>query len=143
MTPIGDFAAPPATEPRAGTVPVNTGTAPVTAAPAPTRKRRAYQVWELGAVPNADAGRERWSIIANDVDATSRSVAIEQTTGGRPGTFATVLVGEWVEETVDDPQGELVQAVTSAVAAFVTHDVKASQIDEAVRKAIAGVGSAA
>lgn len=102
-------------------------------APAPARKRRAYQVWER----DADDAGEHWFIVAESVDATSRPVAIEQTTGGRPGTFATVLVGEWVEETIDDPQGVLVDAVTAAVDGLVGVG-STDELRDAVRKALAG-----
>jgi hypothetical protein len=109
-------------------------------APAPARKRRAYDVWERDTLPNLDDGRERWSLIGLHIDATSRSAAIREWTGGRPGTFATVLVGEFVEEVVEDPQGEVVEAVMSAIAGRHPDD-ETDAIRAAVREAIAEAGA--
>ncbi len=95
-----------------------------------TRKRRAYQVWGRDTLPNADDGCERWFIVADHVDAPSRSAAIKQATEGRPGTFATVLVGEWVEEVVADAQDALVSAMADGVMDLLVGRLEAAGVTE-------------
>lgn len=108
----------------------------VSDAPPSTRKRRAYQVWER-------PDELWWTIVAEAVEATSRSVAIRQATDGRAGTFATVLVGEWVEETVDDPQGVIALAVADSLCALIPAEtltaagLTRAQIHDTVRDAVA------
>ncbi len=102
------------------------------------RRRRAYDVWERATLPDVERG-EQWSTVAVSVDATSRSAALKQATDGRAGTFATVLVGEWVEEVVEDPQGALVDALTEHLAE-VPPDASASELREAVRAAVEAAG---
>ncbi len=119
------------------------GTAPpvivAVAAASTTRKRRAYQVLGRDTLPNADDGCERWFVIAESVDAPSRSAAIKQATEGRPGTYATVLVGEWVVEVVEDKQGALATLIADdLIELFGTDVLTSAGITEAqLRAAIA------
>ena len=114
----------------------------------PVRQRRPYQVWERDTLPSAETGHERWFVIADAVDAPSRSVAREMATGGRPGTFATVLIGEFVEEVVDDPQVVIAQALASEmfhlIGAEALRDAGVSEEDirNAARAALLTAGEA-
>lgn len=112
-----------------------------------TRKRRAYDVWERDTLPNADDGADRWHRIAEEVEATSRGAAIDGVTQGRPGHFGTVLVGEFVEEDRDDPQGVLVAAIEEEMVdllggpALLSAGVTSEQIRAAAREAITRTGA--
>ncbi len=114
---------------------------PPSAEPSSTRKRRAYQVWERATLPDTERG-EQWFVIGVDVPATSRAAALADVTGGRSGTFATVLAGEFVEETVDDPQGAIVESVTAGILDLVGEStllqagVTPSAVRAAARKAV-------
>lgn len=109
-------------------------------ASSPARKRRAYQVWERD--PNAPADAVYcWGIAAAAVEAPSRPGARKQATDGRPGTFATVLVGEWVEETVEDAETLLAEHLATAIQARFSDRLSMDEVRSVAREAVSAAGA--
>jgi hypothetical protein len=94
----------------------------------PSRTRRTYDVWEritVGDDRDRPDPMHAWVCIGTAIEAQSRTTARQKAANGRNGVFATTLDGEFVEETVHDPETRLVEEITRGIADILgpSHDL--------------------